>query len=98
MDSKRKKFMRTVPGPYICHFCGEPITVFTGQKGDSLNGHHMDGNHDNDDPKNWVATHSSCHTKHHKQGTPQSEAHRSARSEAMLGNTNGKWGRAGKPV
>jgi hypothetical protein len=39
-----------------------------GQRGgrkDTPTVHHIDGNHENNDPANWAWIHSSCHGKHH---------------------------------
>jgi len=49
----------------VCYFCRMPITKFEGMDFDSLAEHHIDGNHDNDDPKNKAVAHFGCHTEYH---------------------------------
>ena len=64
-NSKKGKFMRLYPGPYTCHFCGDPITELYGRGGSALNVHHVDGNGRNDEPGNMVAVHRRCHSRYH---------------------------------
>jgi hypothetical protein len=59
--------------------------------------HHIDGDHSNNDPSNWACVHKFCHIHHHQNGVKKSQEHRRKISEAMKGNRNGRYGRAGKP-
>jgi hypothetical protein len=48
------------PGPYQCHFCHGSITPV----GKHVI-HHLDGDHDNNDPSNWVPAHKDHHDEYH---------------------------------
>src|SRR6516225_7655307 len=50
--------------PWDCWFCKEPI-METGQSGQSLIRHHIDGDQYNNDPEYLVPAHRSCHNKGH---------------------------------
>lgn len=54
-------------GPWPCYFC--PELVYYDEEDNKLkfNVHHIDHNHDNDDPANLAASHHSCHGKYHRQ-------------------------------
>lgn len=56
------------PSPFICYFCGEPITVVRGLSSDAKVVHSLDGNHDNWDPDNKVLAHNGCHHTFHCKG------------------------------
>lgn len=64
-DKYRAEFLRTTKAPYTCSFCEEEITLLKGQTGLALNVHHIDGDHNNNDPANWTPAHCSCHARHH---------------------------------
>jgi hypothetical protein len=49
------------PGPYPCVFCERSVDMVT-----ELHVHHLDHNHDNNDPDNLAATHTGCHTSYHQ--------------------------------
>jgi hypothetical protein len=93
----RQKLLRHFDPPYICYFCGEGITDLTSNGRDSINTHHIDGDHSNNDPSNWTSAHKGCHTSYHFKGRKHTPEQRRKRSLAMMGNTNGRYGRAGKP-
>lgn len=57
----RQIFLDTHPGsPWTCYFCGGEV--------EELHVHHRDGDHDNNEPDNLVATHGDCHAHHHRSG------------------------------
>jgi hypothetical protein len=77
----------SLPQPWPCFFCGGPVEIkfkAAGRGGDrdTMLLHHIDGDHDNDDPSNWAAAHQGCHTKHHFKGRAKNpvgvERHRQA--------------------
>jgi 5-methylcytosine-specific restriction endonuclease McrA len=53
------------PGPHLCHHCHEEVLVpWLDEQVFHLKMfhiHHLDGNHDNNDPANLVPVHSQCH-------------------------------------
>lgn len=55
------------PGPYPCFFCGDSVLGWWEDmnRKTRLVVHHQDGNHDNDDPENLVASHAGCHARYH---------------------------------
>lgn len=91
MNSHRQKFLAMFDPPYFCFFCGEEVTDVTGNGKWSLNTHHKDGDERNDKRSNLKPAHKCCHSRHHF------AAHRERLKKVMIGNTNGKYGRAGKP-
>jgi len=52
-------------GPWTCHFCGKTVRTRSRQDGHI---HHIDGDHNNNDPTNLAPTHMACHQRHHKAG------------------------------
>lgn len=53
-------------GPFDCHFCDKRMPWLEVV-------HHLDHDHDNNDPTNLVPAHTSCHSSHHGK-RPTSEA------------------------
>jgi len=94
--SMRPQVLKTLEPPYICFFCGEEITDLTSNGRESFNTHHIDENHENNDPSNWAASHKRCHASYHMKTAFRTDSWRARISESMLGNTNGKYGRRGK--
>lgn len=60
-------FAHNGPGPFVFHFCKKKVTL------EKVHVHHVDHNHDNNKPKNLVASHSSCHSRHHATGRLRSK-------------------------
>jgi DNA-directed RNA polymerase sigma subunit (sigma70/sigma32) len=56
--------MHNGPGPWPCFECDGPVTY------EELLVHHLDHDHDNNDPTNLAASHKPCHITHHKTGQP----------------------------
>lgn len=62
------------PQPWPCYFKCDELVSFTldtgGSGGHRLTPtlHHIDGNHDNNDPSNWAWGHTGCHSSHHGKG------------------------------
>lgn len=48
------------PGPWVCYGCDELVT--------ELMVHHLDEDHENNDPNNLVAMHHPCHSRLHHTG------------------------------
>jgi hypothetical protein len=54
------------PGPWPCHFCGEPVEDQTKPfDKTSFVVHHADGDSANEAPDNLSAAHHGCHSRHH---------------------------------
>jgi hypothetical protein len=77
-------FAHNGPGPYSCHFCRSDVSL------EKVHVHHLDHNHSNDDPKNLVASHSGCHSRHHGKGKIFSLETRTKMSTAAMGHQNSK--------
>ena len=54
--------------PFNCFFCNEPIIILDGfsHRSKSRVTHHIDWNHDNDDPWNVAYAHYGCHSSYHR--------------------------------
>lgn len=67
IDLKNKKMLNDdiLFSPFDCFFCVEPITIFKGLSSKAICTHHIDWNHDNDDPWNVAYAHHGCHSFYH---------------------------------
>jgi HNH endonuclease len=55
--------------PWRCWFCGKAITArkrTPGDRGESLDVHHVDADSKNNDPENLVPAHARCHLDYHR--------------------------------
>jgi NUMOD3 motif len=64
-------------GPWTCYGCGEPVV--------ELCVHHLDKNHENNDPANLVAMHHDCHTRLHHAGKTVSAETRAKLADSVRG-------------
>lgn len=78
------------PGPWACGLCGSAITM------EEVLGrlyataiHHLDGKHENNDPKNLAIVHYGCHTSHHSLGVVRSSQWKARQRAAQLGVKRG---------
>lgn len=85
IDKYRAEFLKRNSAPYFCFFCEEKITLFKGSTKWAMSIHHLDGDHDNNDPANWASAHCSCHSSYHRKGTKLSEETRAKMSAAHKG-------------
>ena len=55
------------PGPYSCSFCDESVRPpwVPGNKGEALQVHHLNHDHNDNDPANLAAAHGKCHASYH---------------------------------
>lgn len=53
------------PFPHTCHWCEEIIPEYGGVFADAAIIHHLDHDHDNNDPANLAPGHRRCHVEHH---------------------------------
>jgi hypothetical protein len=93
----RDRFLKVATPPYLCYFCGGEITDVWSNGRESLNIHHIDGDHSNNAVWNWASTHKHCHSRYHMKHKRKSEEWKANMSQKMMGNTRGKYGRTGKP-
>jgi hypothetical protein len=64
------------PGPYTCYLCGEKVLAWWDRDPDTerektgLAVHHINGNHDDNNPENLAAAHYGCHISLHRATRP----------------------------
>lgn len=73
-------FAHNGPGPYACYGCKMPVHFF-----ESLLVHHIDEDHQNDNPLNLSAMHHGCHSRLHRDGYKASDETRAKMSAAFMG-------------
>ena len=76
---------------YDCLYSGEPFTSSHDKYRKTI--HHIDGVHENDNPKNLMVVHLGCHASIHTKGKKASEESKKRMSEAKIGEKNPMFGR-----
>ena len=82
---RRERFEKKYGKAHRCFFCKKAIAG-------EYDIHHRDGDHSNEDVKNFAAAHPFCHRSHHSKGNKHrvgktlSAEHKRAISEANRGN------------
>lgn len=78
----------SMPQPWPCYFCGDEIEIKLKTRGCGSHGrnaclHHIDGDHENNDPANWAWAHNSCHVSFHVRGSKRSQRHRQRIADSL---------------
>lgn len=84
----------SAPQPWQCYFCGADVAFQVESPGQGTRRetpvmHHIDGDHENNDPSNWAWAHNGCHVRYHMTGNIPSELTRKRQSEAAKGRVFG---------
>jgi hypothetical protein len=78
------RFERYGPAPWMCGYCDTLIHQF-GKDSDDGQVHHIDGDHENDEPSNLAIIHCACHTKLHRIGYKHTQETRDKIANAHKG-------------